>query len=210
VGARGGRRRCDRRLRGRCRVRAGGSEQRRTLARELGDDDRQSRADACTDLLSDATEYYHRSFDHYFVTAFASEVRSLDSGAVGGWERTGESFTVRPLGTAGASNVCRYWSGQSFAPKSSHFFSPFDWECVAVRQNPDWQLEGEVFAVDLPSSTGTCKLGTVSVYRLFNEGKGGAPNHRYTTSAATRSAMIAQGWTPEGSGIGVIGCVPMQ
>lgn len=47
------------------------------------------------------------------------------------------------------------------------------------------------------------------VYRLFNNGQGGAPNHRYTTSLDTRASMISQGWVPEGAGtIGVIACVP--
>jgi len=47
------------------------------------------------------------------------------------------------------------------------------------------------------------------LYRLYNDGQGGAPNHRYTTQAATRSAMLANGWIAEGVGeLGVIGCVP--
>ena len=45
------------------------------------------------------------------------------------------------------------------------------------------------------------------LYRLYNDGMGGAPNHRYTTSLTVRAAMIEAGWIPEGSGIGVIGCV---
>jgi hypothetical protein len=35
-------------------------------------------------------------------------------------------------------------------------------------------------------------------------------NHRYTTREYIRSPMIAQEWIPEGVGIGVIGCVPLQ
>jgi hypothetical protein len=31
------------------------------------------------------------------------------------------------------------------------------------------------------------------LYRLYNNGKGDAPNHRYKTNATTRSEMIAQG-----------------
>jgi hypothetical protein len=60
----------------------------------------------------------------------------------------------------------------------------------------------------LPDASGSCAGGTLPLYRLYNNGQSGAPNHRYTTSPATRAAMLAQGWIAEGSGIGVIGCAP--
>jgi len=52
----------------------------------------------------------------------------------------------------------------------------------------------------LPDAAGNCRGGTVPLYRLYNDGKTGAPNHRYTTSLAVRAEMVAQGWIPEGSG----------
>ena len=113
-----------------------------------------------------------------------------------------------PLDTAGAASVCRFFS-VSFAPKSSHFYTPSASECATVKQNPDWQFEGEVFAVGLPDAAGNCANGTLPLYRLYNDGQGGAPNHRYTTNAATRADMLAQGWISEGTGaLGVIACVP--
>jgi hypothetical protein len=58
--------------------------------------------------------------------------------------------------------------------------------------------------------TGACPAGTQPVYRLYNNGMGAAPNHRYTTSLATRAAMLAQGWVPEGYGAdAVIMCAPL-
>ena len=43
------------------------------------------------------------------------------------------------------------------------------------------------------------------VYRLYNNGQGAAPNHRYTTDLSVRSQMMSQGWVPEGYGsVGVI------
>ena len=39
--------------------------------------------------------------------------------------------------------------------------------------------------------------GHIKLYRLYNDGMSGAPNHRYTTSLTVRSQMIAAGWTPE-------------
>jgi len=157
---------------------------------------------------STAVEYYHAGFGHYFVTASPQEIAALDSGSLPGWSRTGESFGVFGLGTAGAASVCRFWSGQSYAPKSSHFYTPFAWECTIVKGDPSWQFEGEVFAMNLPDAAGACASGTVPLYRLYNKFQNGAPNHRYTTSLATRSQMLAQNWVAEGTGIGVIGCVP--
>ncbi|MBK7593301.1 MAG: metallophosphoesterase [Betaproteobacteria bacterium] len=157
---------------------------------------------------STAVEYFHGGYGHYFVTASPQEIAGLDAGTIRGWSRTGESFGVLEPGTPGAANVCRFWTGQTFAPKSSHFYTPFDWECATVKGNPDWRFEGEVFALTLPDAAGACTGDTVPLYRLYNDGRTGAPNHRYTTSLATRSEMLAQGWVAEGSGIGVSGCVP--
>jgi len=155
-----------------------------------------------------AVEFYHAAYDHYFVTIAPAEIAALDTGAISGWTRTGLSFAVFPLGTAGASNVCRFWSGPTFVTKSSHFYTPYPWECEEVKGNRDWQFEGEVFALELPYVAGTCPTGRSPLYRLYNDGKGDAPNHRYTTSLAVRATMLAQGWIAEGAGIGVIGCVP--
>ena len=38
------------------------------------------------------------------------------------------------------------------------------------------------------------------VYRLYDDNRGGVPNHRYTTDLTVRAQMIAQGWMPEGVG----------
>ena len=159
------------------------------------------------DPVPTAVEYHHRSFDHYFITALPNEISALDSGTFSGWERTGQSFGVLPLNAAGSANVCRFWSHQTFAPKSSHFYTPFDWECAIVKGDPVWSFEGEMFAINLPDQNGNCPAGTLPLYRLYNDGQSAAPNHRYTTSLTTWADMIVQGWIPEGSGVGVIGCV---
>ena len=157
---------------------------------------------------STAVEYYQAAYGHYFVTASQQEIGSLDAGVPAGWSRTGESFAVLDVGTPGAANVCRFWTGQRYAPKSSHFYTSVPVECASVKVNPDWRYEGEVFAMQLPLSDGSCAAGTKPLYRLYNDGQGGAPNHRYTTSTAVRAQMLAQGWRAEGAGVGVIGCVP--
>jgi len=155
-----------------------------------------------------AVEYFHASFGHYFVTASAGEIGKLDNGFFAGWARTGEAFNVFPAGTGSVPDVCRFFT-EKFPPSSSHFYTPFATECATVMNNPDWSFEGLVFGVDVPDATGACRAGTMPVYRFYNNGLGGAPNHRYTTSPAIRAAMFSQGWTPEGVGAdSVIACVP--
>ncbi len=156
-----------------------------------------------------AVEYYHAAFDHYFVTAIADEIAKIDAGVFVGWARTGRSFAVYTGAGAGRVPVCRFFSA-AFAPKSSHFYTASASECVTVKSNPDWQFEGEVFFVGLPAAdaSATCAAGTIPVYRLYNNGMGASPNHRFTVELETQGTMIAAGWVPEGYGVGVTMCVP--
>jgi len=98
--------------------------------------------------------------------------------------------------------VCRFYS-VAFGPKSAHFYTPLADECTRLKTSPDWTFEGEVFAIAGSRADGTCNAGTVPVYRLYNNGEGGAPNHRYTSVAAIRDAMVAAGWILEGNGPGL-------
>ena len=153
-------------------------------------------------------EYYHAVFDHYFITAIVAEIANLDTGGLSkDWKRTGEAFDVFVTGVTATAPVCRFFS-TNFAPKSSHFYTPSASECALVKTNPNWLFEAEVFNMMLTSATGTCPTGTRPLYRLYNNGMGAAPNHRYTTSLTIRDQMIAAGWVPEGLGVGVVGCVP--
>ena len=156
-----------------------------------------------------AIEYHHAAFDHYFITAIPDEIAKLDSGVFAGWTRTGGSFNVYAADQVGAMPVCRFFS-TTFAPKSSHFYTPDPRECAIVRANANWQLEGLVFNIPVPAADGACPANTAPVYRLYNNGVGAAPNHRYTTSLATRATMIAAGWIPEGYGPDAVGmCAPV-
>lgn len=154
-----------------------------------------------------AVEYYHAAFDHFFVTAIADEIVKLDNRTFVGWTRTGRQFNVYTGTASSLSTVCRFFS-TAFDPKSSHFYTADATECTAVKANPNWQFEGEVFFVGIPAADGTCAAGTVPVYRLYNNGQGAAPNHRFTTDLAVRTEMLGKGWIPEGSGIGVTMCAP--
>jgi hypothetical protein len=157
-------------------------------------------------------EYYFATSDTYFITGIASEITALDSGQFPGWERTGYQFfgydpaQSQPPGTVA---VCRFFN-DSFGTTSSHFYALHGLGCEdTIAKFPDWQLESlDAFSMKVPDANGSCAAGTIPVYRLFNNGMGGTPNHRYTISADLRGVMIAAGWTPEGYGIGVEFCAP--
>ena len=160
-----------------------------------------------TSSLVRVVEYHHAEWDHYFMTAIPDEIAKLDNGTFVGWARTGQAFNVYVSGTPDTAEVCRFFS-TAFAPRSSHFYTPFAVECASVKTNSSWQFEAAVFNVALPAEDGSCPGGTQPLYRLYNDGMGAAPNHRYTTDFATFGVMQQLGWKPEGAGVGVIACVP--
>ena len=163
-------------------------------------------------------EYYDASLDHYFMTPLPDEVGALDSGRIAGWTRTGrvfDAFASVAAAAGGAVNpVCRFYIPPQHG--DSHFFSASPDECQAVlaKIGSDPNFSGYVyetpaeFYIALPDTvTGRCPSGTAPVYRLWNDRADS--NHRYTTDLATRSAMIARGYVPEGYGaMGVAMCAP--
>lgn len=158
-------------------------------------------------------EYHHTGFDHYFVTPVAAEIARLDAREPPFelWTRTGRTFRAfdGAAAPAGAVPICRFFN-DTFAPKSSHFYAPQGLGCEDTRTKfPDWRLEDDrLFAALLPDGAGNCPAGTAAVYRLYNNGQSGAPNHRLVTSIADRQAMLDKGYVAEGAGIGVGMCVP--
>jgi carboxyl-terminal processing protease len=158
-----------------------------------------------------AVEYYYSAWDFYFVTSFPAEIAALDGGAFGGaWKRTGQSFDVWTGPANGALPTCRFFS-TAFAPKSAHFYTPYASECASLMAGQGWQFESIAFYLQLPDANGNCAPGTTILYRLYNNGLGGAPNHRFTTSTATFNQMQGAGWAFEGDGrTGAFACVPQS
>ena len=163
-----------------------------------------------------AVEYYYDVWNFYFETSFPDEIAALDAGAFGGvWKRTGQTFNVWTQASANAAAVptCRFFS-TAFTPRSSHFYTPSASECLFLQTDPAsaaaWQLEtGAAFYVQLTDASGNCPAGTAPLYRVFNNGLGGAPNHRFTASRAIRDQMVALGWSAEGNGPDIIfACIP--
>lgn len=157
-----------------------------------------------------AIEYHHADWDHYFITPDATEIAVLDAHTppFQAWSRTGLSFNVYVNAGAPAASaaICRFFNS-SFAPKSSHFYAPHGLGCEDTLSGfPDWGLENDkLFNAMLPdATTGACPAGTIPVYRLYNNGMGGAPNHRFVTSLDEQQRMLDRGFVAEG----VRMCVP--
>jgi len=149
-------------------------------------------------------EYYWAARDHYFMTAIPAEIAALDTGTLGGWVRTGQTFNAYTQPTGFASRVCRFYIPPIYG--DSHFYSASPEECAAVQVKFPVLLEEStsVFYIALPDlNTGVCPAGTVPVYRLWNSRADS--NHRYTTSLAIRGQMIAKGYMPEGYGPDSVG-----
>jgi hypothetical protein len=134
------------------------------------------------------------------MSADADEIAGLDAGAFGGaFVRTGRTFEVIDTAEAGTAPVCRFFTTPgTFGAKSSHFYTADPVECEGLKQNPNWIYEKIAFHVAVPIG-GACAAGTVPVYRAFNDGQTGAPNHRFTTDLALYQQFTTTlGWLPEG------------
>src|SRR5262249_29742062 len=111
--------------------------------------------------------------------------------------------------TGGALPTCRFFS-VIFAPKSSHFYTPYADECASLKAGTAWQYEAIAFYLLLPDANGQCPAGTVILFRLYNNGSGGALTHGFVRDVAAVAAMGAAGGTFEGNGLtGALACVPL-
>ena len=153
--------------------------------------------------LVTVTEFYHPQFNHYFITADAGETAILNAGQLPPWFPTGLKFTAWNGPGTNITNVCRFFSA-TFAPLSSHFYSNDPSACPSLQDGGVWRLESQNAFYMMPSPTGACPAGTIPLYRLYNDGMGGAPNHRYTIDSFVRAQMVGAHWTPEGNGPDIV------
>jgi len=169
----------------------------------------------------EVVEFHNATLDHYFISADPAEVAVLDGGAFGGaWKRTGSTFPAWDVvgSPSGTVPVCRFFGtdryradGSRIGP-NSHFYTADPNECAFVKtawqsvasdgiSYPAWTFEANAFAVKLPVG-GACPAGTQPLYRAYNNGARGDPNHRYSLSAGVLQAMA--GWAFEG----LVMCLP--
>jgi hypothetical protein len=137
------------------------------------------------------------------MTGLSLEQSILDAGTpIAGWTRTGKSFPAYSDIGAGLSTVCRFF-GAPIVGFNTHFYTAFDFECDALKTEAAWIFEGNVFYI--AADVLQCPASTRPVFRLYNNGMGGAPNHRYATSWPVIDAMQTQGWLLEG----LVFCAPL-
>jgi len=160
---------------------------------------------------NNAIEYYNVDLDHYFMTSFADETASVESGGAGrGWVRTGYAFPIQATKAAAAA-VCRFYGNPAIDPATgsrrgpnSHFYTADPGECAQVKLDPGWVYEAIAFDVDVPSA-GACPAGTTPILRAYNNGfANNNSNHRYTTSQTIYQFMQTQRWTGEN----IVMCAP--
>ena len=157
-------------------------------------------------------EFYNAILDNYFVMADPIEISAIDNGSAGpGWSRTGGSFK-----SGGDTEVCRFY-GSVVPEPNSHFFALDGDECQGLidRQfdsnDPrrltikNWNFESFDFISTRPVGD-QCPVGTVPVYRAYNNGfaLGVDSNHRISASQAAIAQVVARGWINEG----VVMCAP--
>ena len=152
--------------------------------------------------LTPVVEYFNAGFGHYFMTADADEVAGLDAGAFDfAFVRTGQGFDAFPAPRPGAVAVCRFFTTPgTFGTRSSHFYTADAAECAALKLNAAWVYEKVAFYVAVPVN-GTCPAGTTPIYRMYNNGQTGAPNHRFTSDLLIyQDYTTTRSWAPEGIG----------
>lgn len=160
-------------------------------------------------------EFYNTALDHYFISNNPDEIGDLDSGVHSGWTRTGYSFNAHNTAAVGESPVCRYYIPPGIG--DSHFLTAFQFECndIALSKYLSYSSKqfylfesSKAFYVGVPDlHTAACPSGYAPVYRLWNQRTDS--NHRYTTSRAIKSEMVAKGWIPEGLGPDAVAmCAP--
>jgi DNA-binding beta-propeller fold protein YncE len=150
-------------------------------------------------------EYFNADLDQYFITADTDEQAMVDTGAVGRWTRTGQSFE-----SLGPTPACRFYGNLPFGP-NSHFYTAIPAECATLKSIFDstaasWKFESSDFMTTLPDSASGCPTPMVPVYRAFNNERcpvtgecSTPPNHRLTTSQGAIAEVVAKGWVFEGT-----------
>jgi len=153
-----------------------------------------------TSPVTPVVEYYNAGFGHYFMTADEDEITGLDAGAFDyAFLRTGREFDAYASQVAGTVAVCRFFTTPgTFGSKSSHFYTANPAECEGLKLGSAWVYEKIAFYARVPAN-GACAAGTVPIYRMYNNGQTGAPNHRFTGDFSTYQAFTtSQNWSPEG------------
>ena len=142
-------------------------------------------------------EFFNAPANKYFLSATPSDWALLDQYASIGWQRTGVTFSAYTQGQdASALPVYRF-----FVPSvGSHFFTVSAAERDQLALIPGFVAEGIAWYA-VPPASGSCGVGTVGLYRTFNNGtaaSNGPANHRYFEDYSFYRSYAAKGYALEG------------
>lgn len=181
-----------------------------------------------------AYEYYHAGLNHYFMTANSDEAKALDVVTTAPtWQRTGKTWLVWKSAASSLTPACRFFGTDKYDVNlkrigaNSHFYTADSAECDFVKNAyrtlandgsqplekdgllyPAWTYEENAYYA--VATAGACPSGTTPIYRLYNNGQGGQPNHRYYIDAAVKTEMLGKGWVAEPSNGNPVMCGPPQ
>lgn len=176
--------------------------------------------------VTTVVEFYLAGLNHYFMTANLDEATALDAvTTLPRWESTGKTWLVWKSATSSLSPVCRFFGTDKYDHNlkrigaNSHFYTADSAECDFVKTAyqtlandgqlwPAWTYEENSFYAEV--TEGACPSGTTPIYRLYNNGQGGEPNHRYYTDMTVKTEMLAKGWVIEPANGNPVMCGPSQ
>ncbi len=145
-------------------------------------------------------EYYVPALKHYFITGRKNEQAALDA-LPQSFTRTGMRFAAKSSRYRDIPEqpVCRLYASPGSGGSNSHFYG-VSGDCPTLNKLSGLKYEGFDFSVLTPVNS-TCSAAAPNpVWRLFNnKAATNDGNHRYVVSAATKTAMVAQGWIDEGA-----------
>lgn len=146
-----------------------------------------------------------------FMTASSLEKEVIaNHGPDGTWRWTPrqDQFLVWTTPVPGSLPVCRFFTRPETGA-TSHFYSVSATECDFVSTNLErtayWRLETRAafylkeVQTDVANGQPFCETGTIPIFRLYNAGSGGAPNHFYTASFRVLEAAKKSGYVLEGA-----------
>lgn len=145
-------------------------------------------------------EYYVPALKRYFITGRKNEQAALDA-QLQSFTRTGMRFAAKSSRYRDIPEqpVCRMYASPDKGGSNSHFYG-VGADCPTLNKLSGLKYEAFDFSVLKPVNA-TCSAAAPNpVWRLFNNKVAtNDGNHRYVVSAATKAAMIAQGWIDEGA-----------
>ena len=160
-------------------------------------------------VIMKAFEFYHAAFNHYFITAIADEITKLDNGTFVGWTRTGKAFNV----------LCQRRAGhRAGVPLLQHRIRVAELALlhavrVGVRDGqaePELAVRGRGIRRDPSRRDAETVRSARRRYTACTTTGWAARRITATRRTPTMFNMMqALGWVPEGSGVGVIACVPL-